>query len=118
MNIDASLRDMATEVSDTKKLAKLSSGDIHALDAVYHKNCMTDLYTRYCSARRKNTSKRVFSTNINADPMSLAEMVSFIENFHSSDTTHIFKLSELTKLYQDRVVQLGGDISSKVNLLD
>ena len=40
MNIDNNVRVMATELNDTVLLAKLSEGDMHALDAVYHKECM------------------------------------------------------------------------------
>ena len=46
---------MATEMRDTKLLAKLSVGDMTASDALYHKKCHTALHTRYRSFVRKNT---------------------------------------------------------------
>ena len=39
--LDINVRKMATELKDTLLLAKLSSGDMIATDAVYHKHCLT-----------------------------------------------------------------------------
>ena len=44
-NLDSNVRFMATELRDTKLLARLSVGDMTASDAVYHKNCITALQT-------------------------------------------------------------------------
>ena len=44
-NFDKHVRKMVTELGDTKLLAKMSVGDMTALDAVYHKKCYTALYT-------------------------------------------------------------------------
>ena len=52
-NLDSNVRFMATELRDTKLLARLSAGDMTASDAVYHKNCITALHTRYRSFVRK-----------------------------------------------------------------
>lgn len=56
-DLDTKVRNMATEMRDTKLIAKLSSGDLTALDAVYHKNCLTALHTIYRSfCRHKNAT--------------------------------------------------------------
>ena len=51
--LDANVRKMATELNDTLPLAKLSSGDMIAMDAVYHKHCLTGFFTRYRSSMRQ-----------------------------------------------------------------
>ena len=40
------VRRAATVVKDTELLAKLSAGDMVALDAVYHAQCLVTLYNR------------------------------------------------------------------------
>ena len=40
-NIDKRVRDYAETLQDHRLLAKLSIGDMHALDAKYHKRCLT-----------------------------------------------------------------------------
>ena len=54
--LDTNVRKMATELKDTLLLAKLSSGDMIATDAVYHKHCLTGLFTRYRSSMRQKES--------------------------------------------------------------
>ena len=51
LNLDTNVRKMATELKDTILLAKLSSGDMVARDAVYHKHCLTGLFTRYSAKK-------------------------------------------------------------------
>ena len=51
--LDINVRKMATELKDTLLLAKLSSGDMIATDAVYHKHCLTGLFTKYRSSMRQ-----------------------------------------------------------------
>lgn len=52
---DENVRMMATELQDTERLAKLSSGDMIAIECVYHRKCMTSLKNRYKSLVRKNS---------------------------------------------------------------
>ena len=58
-NLDSSVRFMATELRDTKLLARLLVGDMTASDAVYHKNCITALHTWYRSfvIKRETTGR-------------------------------------------------------------
>ena len=44
--MDQTVRKYATELQDTRLLAKLAPGDMIALDAKYHKTCLSDLYNR------------------------------------------------------------------------
>ncbi len=41
LNVDKSIKGMATEMSDRELLAKVSSGYLIALEAKYHLNCLT-----------------------------------------------------------------------------
>ena len=44
---DVNMREAATQMGDTKVLAKLSEGDIMAREACYHKSCMDSFANRY-----------------------------------------------------------------------
>ena len=48
-DLNTNVRKMATDLRETRLIAKLLSGDMTALDAVYHKKCFTSLYTRHRS---------------------------------------------------------------------
>ena len=37
----------ATYLKDSKLLAKLSEGDMHAIEAKYHKKCLTETYNKF-----------------------------------------------------------------------
>jgi len=43
MCLDLKVRLCATSLQDTRLLAKLAMGDMHALDATYHLPCLVDL---------------------------------------------------------------------------
>ena len=44
-NFDKHVCKMATELEDTKLLAKMLVGDMMALDAVYHRSTLLTMYT-------------------------------------------------------------------------
>ncbi len=76
--LDANVRKMATELNDTHLLVKLASGDMVAADAVYHKQCLTALFTRHrSSARGKKASAA--DDKLACDSIAFAELVSYIE---------------------------------------
>lgn len=84
---------------DTKLLAKMSCGDITTLDTVYHKGCLTALYTRHRSLSRKTD----IGTNdgIKLESVVLAELMSYMECCSQSDhpVGSTFKVSDLVNLY-------------------
>jgi len=98
-NFDKHVRKMVTELGDTKLLAKMSAGDMTALDAVYHKKCYTALYTRHRYITRKNKLK--VHSEMKPESVAFEELVSYMENCQQKDHPigSIFKLSELVKLY-------------------
>ena len=82
--IDVTVRKMA------RILAKLSSGDMIAIDAACYEQCLTNFRDRY---RIQTESKQIL--DLAPDAIALAELISFIEETHESEnqSEHIFKLS-------------------------
>ncbi len=78
---------MATELRDSKLLAKLSAGDMTATDSIYHKNCFIAFYTLHRTFVRKSSHQLMLES------IALAELVSYIENYSQlgGDLNHIFK---------------------------
>ncbi len=107
---------IAQTVGNTKLLAKLSSGDVVAADAVYHQACSNKLITEFKAAmrvRERNSSK----SNIDAKSLALAELVSYIEDAEHQDecANRIFCLADLIKLYKTRLEQLGEDTTERIH---
>ena len=103
-SFDVNVREMANALQDSDLIAKLSEGDTTAIDVVYHKKCYTDLYRRYHSVKKQ--AEQPAMEALNAEAIAIAELISFIEEFKDICST-IFKLSELVKMYSDRLVELG-----------
>ena len=55
-NVDETVRRMATELKDTDLLAKLAGGDMVAIEAKYHTNCMVSLRNRCRSFVRSSST--------------------------------------------------------------
>ena len=114
-NNDSHVRECATKLCDTSLLAKLTTSDMHALDAKYHRKCLIALYNR----ARKHYNDEIDDSDHKAmsnESVALAELVSYIEEL-SQDVgiVPVFKLSEMTKLYTERLRQLGVEVSSRIN---
>lgn len=114
-HLDANVRKMATELRDTRLLAKLSSGDMTAIDAVYHKQCLTTLCNRHGTLIRKEAQKE--DPHLTPESIAFAELVSYIEGSRQEEehAEHIFKLSSLVRLYRSRLQQLGSDMPERTN---
>ncbi|KAL9982064.1 hypothetical protein ACROYT_G010854 [Oculina patagonica] len=56
-DVDERVRECATLLSDSKLFAKLSSGDLTAIDAKYHSKCLTNLYNRTRSLKKQQVSE-------------------------------------------------------------
>ena len=113
-NLDRNVRESARILNDTFLLGKLSAGDMVALDAMYHTQCLSKLYKR--AARVKNQIVIPTDNDSICQSIALAELVSFLEEFRSdSDDNPVFKLSELSRMYASRLEQMGVDISQRVH---
>ena len=113
IDIDKKVRWYATELQDTKLLAKQAMGDMHAVDADYHTKCLVGLYYRYRKLPKhlqKDTSQK------HLEDIALAELVSYIEETRTTDNVIcIFKLSHLAKLYKSQLSQLNAHVPDRVN---
>ena len=114
MSLDTRVRQIAEELRDTKLLAKLSAGDMIAVDAQYHLKCLAALYNRERSRKRRLNET---PHHINAESLAFANVVSYIEEYGQlgGDLNHVFKLSDIKKLYCDYLQQFGGDSTGHIH---
>ncbi len=112
--LDAHVRKCALQLQDQSLLAKLSAGDLIALEAKYHAQCLVSLYNR---ARQTKSSKeeQIDGSAINQG-IALAELVTFIEDARAdSESAPIFKMADLVRIYTKRVELLGTHLRGRVN---
>ena len=87
----------------------LSRGDLIAIGAEYHSQCLVSLYNR--DRDKASTSHDHCDTNT-AKRKAFAELVFYVQAaLEDEDTSPVFQLSVLKKLYIHRVDHLGGDSS-------
>ena len=103
-NIDANVRRCALEVEDTALLAKLVAGDMIAIEAMYHHNCLCSLYNRAMQVSPKDDDGDYSCLH----GIAFAELVAFLEDMKSDeDSAPVFKLTDIVQLYKVRLEQLG-----------
>ena len=111
--VDTRVRKCAAQVGDNELLARLSMGDMVALEAKYHYKCLLALYYRAkttVEAEPKTDHEVVMSR------IALAELVLYIEETHLEEgTAPVFRLADLAKLYTTRMEHLGVALCKKVN---
>ena len=112
--IDEKVRKYATELRDSKLLAKLAAGsDMVAIDAVYHTKCIVAFYNR---ARRLYGETEDNKENRRQYAIAFAELVSYLEAFREvQDTLPVFTLAELSKLYSLILENLGAEQPSRIH---
>ena len=101
--LDANVRRCANILGDKALIAKLTDGDLIALDAQYHLTCLTQLYRRANAkeAGECNDSKEVTMAKAQA----YSELVAYLES--NRCTGMVFKLAELCKMYKSSLVAQG-----------
>lgn len=114
--IDQNVCECALELQDGKLLAKLAAGDMVALQAKYHLNCLVALYNR---RRQIMTSQLGDSKEKKLQGLAFAALVSYIDDFFESSNANIpvLKLADLAKLYTAKPEELG-ESTSRVNRTD
>ena len=103
--VDEKVRLAAIKMEDTKLLAKLAAGDMIAIEAKYHCRCLVRYYNRARSTQEEDEDA---TTRKHLHGIAFAELVSYIEEHGQSEEPVVFKLAELAKLYNARLVQLGA----------
>ena len=110
--VDTRVRKCAAQVGDNELMARLSMGDMVALEAKYHSKCLLALYYRAkttVEAEQKTDHEGVMSRIV------LAELVLYIEETPLEEgTAPVFRLADLAKLYTTRMEQLGVALCKKV----
>src|ERR1700733_15331636 len=102
--LDARVRDCALQLQDQHLLAKLSAGDLIALEAKCHSQCLVSLYNR--ARQSKGSDVPEDSSTINHG-ITLAVLVAYIEDAQAdNECAPIFQLADLIKMYSTRVGQL------------
>ena len=114
LTLDERIRNLATDLQDNQLLTKLAAGDMAANDSVYHKKCLTSFYNRHRSFVRRNTQTSMLDEEtLQNKATAFAELVTYIESFESDGgNENIFKLSDLNRMYINRLKELGTDASS------
>ena len=88
----------------TKLLAKLSAGDVVAIEMKYHLKCLTSLYNRAKAVESQETLKGQQDNMIHS--VAFAELVVYVEEELSDKDTPILKLADLVKMYSKRLGHL------------
>ena len=99
-SLDKSLREMATELQDTELLSRLAGGDLVAIEAKYHNNCLRNYKNRYRGMQRKQQTLTSDTLKDEIDSRVFAELASYIEN-EVEEGVYIFKLSDLHHLHEE-----------------
>ena len=110
------MKTCAQLLEDTELLAKLSVGDMVALEAKYHTKCLVGLYNRARRAKAKSGLKSTGEEDI-MSRIAFAELVMYIEEtrYSDEDQAPVFKLSDLAQLYVSRMEQLGVKVDTRVH---
>ena len=103
--ININVNSWVAELGDRKLMTKLAEGDMHAIDAMYHKNCYSNLRNRFRSLKRNENHKNQPISHY--ESIAFAELVAYIEEAcQITDTIPTFQLNTLTKLYETRLAEL------------
>lgn len=113
------VRQCALKIQDQKLIAQLSHSDLVAQEAKYHTNCLATLYN---ASKRKTEEGEKENFDSVSHGIALAELIGYIEDTKLSVTVNdiapVFKLADLLKLYTDRLVELGVEITGRIHSTD
>ena len=110
--LDFKVRKCATDLQDTKLLAKLAGGDLIAIDALYHTKCLLNLYDR--AKQAANNQSKGTDNEQSLKAIAFAQLLQYIEEFRDSEEcAPVFNLMDLSKLYSARLHELG--VNSEVH---
>ena len=104
-HIDAKVNKCAKKIGDKTLLAKLSAGDMIAIDAVYHLLCLAKLYKQAKSVENYDNDPPITGM---LKAQAFSELVNFIESYRGTST--VFIMADLVNLYSSRLISLGLDI--------
>ena len=108
------VRRCALQLENRKLLAKLSAGDMIALEAKYHRNCLTtsELYNKARQATEKEEKEEHHS---HLHGIAFAELVAYIEDMRDEESVSVFKLTDMVSLCKKRLQQLGVTVDNRIH---
>lgn len=117
LELDDNVRKCAHLLHDEILLAKLATRDMVAQEAKYHVTCLAKLYNDKRAFERSLVETDFESTSLQvAHSVAFAQLVVYIDEIRSITTVSpVFKLADLSKLYTQRLQQMGVDITARVN---
>ena len=97
-------------MGDTELLAKLSAGDMVAIEAKYHRNCLRALYNNIRPSALKDEDED------HLHGIAFAELVVFMEDMNADEANApVFKLSDVANLYKTRLEQVGAMVTNRIH---
>ena len=112
-NANESINQMAADMNDMEMLIKISGGDLVALEAKYHFDCLSKYRNRYRAHVRSlegTSTGELYSFEKRAKARAFAELVAFIDTA-LEESNYVFKLADLHELYENRLQQFGVGVS-------
>ena len=110
--LDMKVRRCALQLEDRKLPAKLSAGGMIALEAKYHRNCLTTLYNKARQATEKQEKEENYS---HLNGIAFAELVAYMEDMRDEESVSVFNLTDMISLYKKRLQQLGVTVGNKIH---
>ncbi|CAH1107918.1 unnamed protein product [Psylliodes chrysocephalus] len=97
-------------LENSELLAMLNSGDLVALEAKYHKECLVDLY--YRARRCKMCQDGDSATNL-CEGIAFSNLLIYIQGkLEESGGDYIFKMIDIVKMYTQYLSDLVGEIKN------
>lgn len=95
-------------LQDGKLIAKLSAGDLIAIEAKYHTKCLVSLYNRTRTVMKSTSEKdlELHTERTTLDELAFSELVAYIDDFIQCEDVVVLKLSDLTAIYQTKLQEL------------
>ena len=113
LDVDKKVRDCAALLNERKLIAKLSVGDLIAIEAKYHAKYLVALYNQARPFKQK-ASKPADDTSVQLDELAFAELFAYIEECLEVEEPAVLTLSDLVRFYTSKVQGLGAECG-KVN---
>ena len=95
--LDSRVRACVEILDDTQLLARLSMGDVVALEVKYHAKCLVGLYNRARKAKAAESTETAREREI--DTAVFAELVLYIEETRFEAIVPVFKLVNIARRY-------------------
>ena len=113
---DSRVRECAKTLQDTAFLAKLSAGNLVALEAKYHAKCLVALYNKAKRAQSANKASDSSRHERICHAIALADIVSYTEDCkYDLYFAPVFPMPEIVNMYSDRLEKLGIDHLSTIH---